>query len=354
MSRRRYFPGQQLVAVDDTSASDTDDPQEPVPRPPELRHTETTSLPVDPVPAPPTRGILSAEQRKQLPRKAAATTDDGVDEEDEEDDGVSEVSEDDDSDDDESEEEEEAEEDDEHERRRKALLSRPVFKRKFEADSGDAQDGHDGTGQIVSNGLSSSSYDDAGVIDKHTYLESFIRHERAVRASAATFSGLASSVDDTDGLDPEGEYEGWKLRELLRIKRERDRLAAREEEREAIERRRAMPEEERLAEETAEAAKQRDEKIAARKEQAGEGFLQKYHHRGAFFQDDGGGKDGGRAGFVEGEIRNKSWLPKSLQRRSINDIGKRGATRWTHLANEDTSRDSMFSGPTRQRTRDDQ
>lgn len=29
-------------------------------------------------------------------------------------------------------------------------------------------------------------------------------------------------MDDTDGLDPEGEFEAWKLRELMRLKRDRE------------------------------------------------------------------------------------------------------------------------------------
>lgn len=29
-------------------------------------------------------------------------------------------------------------------------------------------------------------------------------------------------VDDTDGLDPEAEFEAWKLRELMRLKRDRE------------------------------------------------------------------------------------------------------------------------------------
>lgn len=31
-------------------------------------------------------------------------------------------------------------------------------------------------------------------------------------------------VDDTDGLDPETEFEAWRLRELIRLKRERDAM----------------------------------------------------------------------------------------------------------------------------------
>lgn len=33
-------------------------------------------------------------------------------------------------------------------------------------------------------------------------------------------------VDDTDGLDPEAEFEAWKLRELMRIKRDKEALYA--------------------------------------------------------------------------------------------------------------------------------
>ena len=29
-------------------------------------------------------------------------------------------------------------------------------------------------------------------------------------------------MDDTDGLDPEGEFEAWRLRELARIKRDKE------------------------------------------------------------------------------------------------------------------------------------
>lgn len=33
-------------------------------------------------------------------------------------------------------------------------------------------------------------------------------------------------VDDTDGLDPTAEFEEWKLRELMRIKRDKEALYA--------------------------------------------------------------------------------------------------------------------------------
>ena len=86
-------------------------------------------------------------------------------------------------------------------------------------------------------------------------------------------------VDDTDGLDPEGEFEAWRLRELARIRREKEDAAARDAERAEVERRRALPEAQRLREDTARAAQSRAEKPKGQQK-----FLQKYWHKGAFHQ----------------------------------------------------------------------
>jgi microfibrillar-associated protein 1 len=86
-------------------------------------------------------------------------------------------------------------------------------------------------------------------------------------------------VDDTDGLDPEAEFEAWRLRELGRIKREKEDEVRREEEREEIERRRALPEEQRLREDM-----ERADKTRADKPKGQQKFLQKYWHKGAFHQ----------------------------------------------------------------------
>lgn len=86
-------------------------------------------------------------------------------------------------------------------------------------------------------------------------------------------------VDDTDGLDPEAEFEAWRLRELMRLRREKEAEIKREEERLEVERRRAMPEAQRLKEDLEHANKLREEKPK------GQGvFLQKYWHKGAFHQ----------------------------------------------------------------------
>lgn len=86
-------------------------------------------------------------------------------------------------------------------------------------------------------------------------------------------------IDDTDGLDPEAEFEAWRIRELARIKRDKEAEAQREIEREEIERRRALPEEQRLKEDMENAKRTRDEKPKGQQK-----FLQKYWHKGAFHQ----------------------------------------------------------------------
>jgi microfibrillar-associated protein 1 len=86
-------------------------------------------------------------------------------------------------------------------------------------------------------------------------------------------------IDHTDGLDPDAEFEAWRLRELARIKRDKEEEVRRELEREEIERRRALPEEQRLKEDMERANKTREEKPKGQQQ-----FLQKYWHKGAFHQ----------------------------------------------------------------------
>ncbi|WOO85041.1 putative protein [Vanrija pseudolonga] len=137
---------------------------------------------------------------------------------------------------------------------------------------------------------------------------------------------LIPDVDDTDGLDPEAEFEEWRARELTRLVRDKQAEAERDAEREEIERRRAMPEDQRMAEDMAYAD-------ATRAREKGEmGFLQKYYHKGAFHQDD--------------EILNRDYtaatesqvdmqmLPKVMQ---VRDFGKASRTKYTHLTDQDTS-----------------
>ncbi|KAG8938286.1 hypothetical protein FRC04_009129 [Tulasnella sp. 424] len=92
--------------------------------------------------------------------------------------------------------------------------------------------------------------------DRHNLVAESIKRELAEKEA----EDIIPDVDDTDGLDARGEFEAWRLRELGRIKRDKEAQRARELEREEIERRRAMPEEERLKEDLERAKKLREEK----------------------------------------------------------------------------------------------
>ncbi|KAI9029920.1 splicing factor, Prp19-binding domain-containing protein [Phycomyces nitens] len=137
------------------------------------------------------------------------------------------------------------------------------------------------------------------------------------------------AVDDTDGLDEEAEFEAWKVRELTRIKRDREERIAREKEQEELERRRALPESERLEEDLARAAETRD------KEKGQHTFMQKYYHKGAFYQDpESEVLQRDYSAPTVDEVRNKEMLPKVMQ---VKNFGLAGRTKWTHLTAEDTS-----------------
>lgn len=139
---------------------------------------------------------------------------------------------------------------------------------------------------------------------------------------------LIPDVDDTDGLDPEAEFDAWRLRELARLLREKKAQAEADAEREEIERRRAMPEDQRLAEDMEYAD-------ATRAREKGEmGFLQKYYHKGAFHQDDDSEiftRDYTGATVSQADM---AALPSVLQ---VRDFGKRSRSKYTHLTAEDTS-----------------
>lgn len=153
-------------------------------------------------------------------------------------------------------------------------------------------------------------------------------------------------VDDTDGLDPAGEFEAWRLRELARIKRDKEAALARELEREEIERRRAMPEEQRLKEDLEHAEKSRKEKPKGQQK-----FLQKYWHKGAFHQvclyvvlhadpslmrrsqDDEVLRKHDYTEATESTM-DVSMLPKVMQ---VKNFGKRSRTKYTHLLDQDTT-----------------
>ncbi|KAH7479302.1 hypothetical protein KRP22_010654 [Phytophthora ramorum] len=150
----------------------------------------------------------------------------------------------------------------------------------------------------------------------------------------------AEMPDDTDGLDPAQEYRDWELREMRRIKRDRDRKEQRRKDEEETERRRNLTEEERAAEDAKLKKNEPKEKKKLR-------FMQKYYHKGAFYVDDDSirSKDDVRKrDATEATLEdkfNKEMLPAVMQ---VKNFGRAGRTKYTHLADQDTSsRDSLWA-----------
>ncbi|CAM8960922.1 hypothetical protein QQ045_004959 [Rhodiola kirilowii] len=163
-----------------------------------------------------------------------------------------------------------------------------------------------------------------------------IRKDEEIQRNTDVEANIAD-VDTDDEVNEAEEYEAWKAREIGRIKRDRDAREAMLKEREEIEKVRNMTEEERKEWE------RKNPKPAPPPKQKWR-FMQKYFHKGAFFQndpDDIAGTAGSDGIFTRdfssptGEDKmDKSILPKVMQ---VKHFGRSGRTKWTHLVNEDTT-----------------
>jgi len=155
--------------------------------------------------------------------------------------------------------------------------------------------------------------------------------EHAAEAAALEENDLDDIDDavDDEEADPEREYELWKIRELKRIKRDREERLAWERERADIERRRKMTDEEVMRENKKDPTK--NKKATEMK------FLQKYYHKGAFFGDE--------LKVIE---KTHDWTAptgedKSLDRRilpnvmQVKNFGRASRSKYTHLTDQDTT-----------------
>ena len=169
----------------------------------------------------------------------------------------------------------------------------------------------------------------------HELLIQHVRREYEASTQAKEDTLTAASfkpemVDDTDDIDMEEEVAAWKLRDLLRIKRDREERERWEREKMELERIRNMTEDERRALD--------EEKMKEWMAQpAGQmRFMQKYYHKGAFYMDEGDAlfkRDYAQA-TGEDAHANREILPEVKQ---VRDFGKKGRTKWTHLVAEDTT-----------------
>ncbi|CAG9117114.1 hypothetical protein JYU34_015836 [Plutella xylostella] len=134
----------------------------------------------------------------------------------------------------------------------------------------------------------------------------------------------------TDDENDELEYEAWKLREMKRIKRDKEEREAVEKELLAVERLRNMTEEERRAEQRAHPRLVTNKAVKGKYK-----FLQKYYHRGAFYLDKE--EDVFKQDFSGATLDDqfdKTVLPKVMQ---VKKFGRSGRTKYTHLVDQDTT-----------------
>lgn len=163
-----------------------------------------------------------------------------------------------------------------------------------------------------------------------------IRKDEEIQKNLEMEANIAD-VDTDDEVNEAEEYEAWKSREIARIKRDREDREAMLKEKEEIEKVRNMTEEERREWE------RKNPKPAPPPKQKWR-FMQKYYHKGAFFQEDAddhaataGADNIYHRDFSAptGEDKmDKTILPKVMQ---VKHFGRSGRTKWTHLVNEDTT-----------------
>ncbi|EGD74533.1 hypothetical protein PTSG_05897 [Salpingoeca rosetta] len=147
------------------------------------------------------------------------------------------------------------------------------------------------------------------------FIESTVQQEMQEELEASQINFVD---DDDETANKEEEFEHWKLRELKRIKRFE------------VERVHAMTEEER------EEYFKANPKLVTNKADKGKmGFMQKYYHKGAFFQDEDSElfKRDVTAPTLEDKF-DKTVLPKVMQ---VKNFGRMGRTKYTHLADQDTT-----------------
>ena len=160
--------------------------------------------------------------------------------------------------------------------------------------------------------------------------ELVIQQLKLEEAEEAKANADEDMPDDTDGgPDKEDEFKQWKLRELRRLLRDKERREAEESEAAIVAERRQMSDAQIEAD-------NRKRGVKAEKEKGEMRFMQKYYHKGAFFMDqkkDIFKRDFTKATGVARE-RDISALPKVLQ---VKKFGFAGRTKYTHLADQDTT-----------------
>eukprot|EP00923_Selenidium_pygospionis_P018238 GHVN01031940.1.p1 GENE.GHVN01031940.1~~GHVN01031940.1.p1 ORF type:complete len:437 (+),score=105.33 GHVN01031940.1:1331-2641(+) len=178
--------------------------------------------------------------------------------------------------------------------------------------------------------------------ETHKMVVDAIKQEIADEAAAAQVSFIGDSdtempPSEDEDMNDEAEYELWKIRELNRIKRDKEERDAREKFLADMERRRHMTDEERR-----ESDRILDENAPKKGKKSKYTFMQKYYHQGAYFQhlEESLYRRDYNLPTAEDKVDKKA-APRPMKLRR-GEWGKGGQTKHTHLADIDTT---DFSAP---------
>lgn len=233
---------------------------------------------------------------------------------------------------DEEEEESEYETDSEEEFGGIAMI-KPVFVPKSERDTIAEREKLEAEEEAMKNSLK-KKLEDRKLETKQLVVEEIRKEEEIEKNREA--EGDGGEVDTDDETNEAEEYEAWKVREITRIKRDRDDREKLIKAREETDKLRNMTEEERK-----EWDRKNPKPLSLNKKKWK--FMQKYYHKGAFFQTESDDRDGAGGDEIftrdfsapTGEDRmDKTILPKVMQ---VKHFGRSGRTKWTHLVAEDTT-----------------
>lgn len=176
-------------------------------------------------------------------------------------------------------------------------------------------------------------------------LVQIVQQEEAAASEPAP-ADQGDMPDDDDDADELDSFDLWKVRELRRVKKEREEARAAEVEKAELLRRRNLTDAERKAEDE-EFARQRADFGSDKAKWA---FLQRYYHKGAFFQEEdetGNAKLGPvmmqdfGAATGRDAIGDREAMPAPMQ---VKNFGRRSQVKWTHLVAEDTSsKDALWA-----------
>lgn len=174
--------------------------------------------------------------------------------------------------------------------------------------------------------------DEVANVDKrtsaHEMLSEYMKKEfEKSQANELIYTGF---VDDTDFPDDEEEFQAWKLRELARIKQEREEFKKFELEKNETEKIREMDPIEKNS-----LLRMKEKEYLEANPKGEHRFLQKYFHKGAFFRDSD--EKVLKRNFAEPTLddrMDRSMLPEVMQ---VRNFGKASRSKWKHLSAEDTT-----------------